>query len=63
VLDGLRHLAGLTHETDTRQYVSTWLDDTREGLVLGVLIALLIALAVPLFDQLSEMVERGTPAP
>jgi hypothetical protein len=30
--------------------------------VLGVLIALLIALAVPLFDQLSEMVERGTPA-
>jgi ABC-type arginine/histidine transport system permease subunit len=39
----------------------------RESIVLGVMIALLFAFAVwfalPVFDQLSEMVvERGTPA-
>jgi len=38
----------------------------REGIVLGVIIALFFALAVslafPLLDELSEMVERGTSA-
>jgi hypothetical protein len=38
----------------------------RDGVVLSVLIALLFAFAVwfalPVFDRLSEMVERGTPA-